>query len=103
AVVAGIFMDEDDRRSGADRFDVELDPVGCGNFRHWVFRMRLSAMQLRLRGDERLVKPYRARKPRESLLESQPFMIAFAALPTASTRSPASRKATMRQGQPSRP
>jgi hypothetical protein len=29
-------MDEDDRRSGADRFDVELDPVGCGNFRHWA-------------------------------------------------------------------
>src|SRR5262245_58741031 len=62
-----------------------------------------NAAQFRKGSDERLVKPYRARKPRKSLLASQPFMIAFAALPTASTRSPASRKATMRQGQPSRP
>ncbi len=34
AVVAGIFMDEDDRRSGADLFHVELHSVGCGNFYH---------------------------------------------------------------------
>src|SRR3954463_2543564 len=34
---------------------------------------------------------------------AQAPMRAFAALPTASTLSPASRKATMRQGQPSRP
>jgi hypothetical protein len=34
AVVAGIFMHEDDRRSGADRFDVKVDPVRRGDFAH---------------------------------------------------------------------
>ena len=34
AVVAGVFVHEHDRRSGADLLDVELGAVRCGNFRH---------------------------------------------------------------------
>jgi hypothetical protein len=35
AIVAGVFMDEDDRRPAADLLDVELGPVCCGDFRHF--------------------------------------------------------------------
>jgi hypothetical protein len=34
AIVAGIFMHEHDRRSGADRFDVKVHAVRRGDFAH---------------------------------------------------------------------
>src|SRR5215510_16558354 len=62
-----------------------------------------SALGPRFRGDERTLRSSSAVPSALSANAGQPDVIAFAALPMASTLSPASRNATMRQGQASSP